>query len=271
MGRRHRARVPLPAVSAAAGPPGIHVVDCGNADPGAPLVVLVHGVLDSCTSFAATMERLADLRVMTYDRRGWGASLDARPPAASLSAHADDLLAILDGRRATVIGHSMGGNVAMVAAARWPDLVASVAVFEPHAPWVEGWPEEVQAGVQATAADPDAEAVGESAYLRTYGPTRWAELPEETRRRRRAEGAAFQVDLGTGWATGAAFARAPVPTVVACGERSAPFFVDACRRLAADLPADYVEIAGARHGAHVSHPDQFAALIRTTVAAGRRS
>jgi pimeloyl-ACP methyl ester carboxylesterase len=119
------------------------------------------------------------------------------------------------------------------------------------------------------AADPDAEEVAENAYVRTYGPARWADLPEETRRLRRAEGAAFQVDLGTGWATGFAFERAPVPTVVACGARSVAFFVDACRRLAAALPAVYVEIPGARHGAHMSHPDEFAALVRTTVSRRR--
>jgi pimeloyl-ACP methyl ester carboxylesterase len=257
----------LPAVTERLDPTGLHVVQRGGADPDAPLVVLVHGVLDQQTSFEGAAERLSDLRVVTYDRRGWGGSLGASPAAPTLEAHADDLLTILDGRRATVVGHSIGANVAMVAAYRRPDLVASVALFEPHAPWVEGWPEEVQANVLAIGSDPDAEAVAETAYLRIYGGDRWAALPHEARRARRAEGAAYQVDLATGWQTDFAFARATVPTIVACGERSVPFFVDACRRLAADLPGVYVEIAGARHSAHVSHPDEFAALVRTTVAA----
>ena len=105
-------RVRLPAVTAPPGLTGMHVEEHGARDPAAPLVVLVHGVLDQSTSFAATVGRLADLRVVTYDRRGWGSSLDARPPAPSLAAHADDLLAILAGRPATVVGHSIGANVA---------------------------------------------------------------------------------------------------------------------------------------------------------------
>jgi pimeloyl-ACP methyl ester carboxylesterase len=261
----------LPAVTDRLDPTGLHVVERPGADPDSPLVVLVHGVLDQHTSFNGAAERLGDLRVVTYDRRGWGASLDATPAAPTLEAHADDLLAILDGRRATVVGHSIGANVAMVAAYRRPDLVASVALFEPHAPWLEGWPEEVQANVLAIGSDPDPEAVAETAYLRIYGEDRWATLAQEVRRARRAEGAAYQVDLGTGWQTEFAFARATVPTVVACAERSVAFFVDACRRLAADLPGVYVEIPGARHSAHVSHPDQFAALVRTTVAAAEQA
>ena len=39
------------------------------------------------------------------------------------------------------MGHSYGGVVALMAAAQRPDLVASLAVFEPTVPFTDWWPD----------------------------------------------------------------------------------------------------------------------------------
>jgi pimeloyl-ACP methyl ester carboxylesterase len=244
----------------------LYVVERGPNAPDAPFVVLVHGVLDSSDSFDGVVERLPDMRVLTYDRRGYGRSLGRRSPRLTMRQHADDLLDLIGDRRAVVVGHSMGGNVAMVAAAIRPDVVASVAGYEVHAGWMDCWDPEVQAQMLVTAADPDSDAIGETSFRRSYGDARWEALSDEERDRRRAEGASFQADLASGWDTRFAFERAAVPTLVGCGERSVGFFVEATRRLARDLPATYVEVEGARHGVHITRPDAFADLVRRTVA-----
>jgi pimeloyl-ACP methyl ester carboxylesterase len=101
----------------------------GAAD--GPVVVLVHGVFDSCDSFAGVIEQLVpDHTVLTYDRRGWGRSA-AAAPATSLADHALDLLSIVGERRVTVVGHSYGGTVSLLGAVRAPERIAALGLFEP--------------------------------------------------------------------------------------------------------------------------------------------
>src|SRR6476469_2646566 len=109
--------------------PALHVEEHPGA-PDAPVVVLVHGVFDSCESFDGVIEHLVpDHTVLPYDRRGWGRSADAAR-ATSLGDDADDLLSVLGDRRATVVGHSYGGTVSLLAAMRAPHRVAALGLFE---------------------------------------------------------------------------------------------------------------------------------------------
>jgi pimeloyl-ACP methyl ester carboxylesterase len=79
----------------------------------------------------------ADLRLLVLDQRGHGRS--GLPPlprdnAKSWDDLADDLLAILgalDVQGAVLAGHSMGGTVSLLAAARAPGRVKSLALFDP--------------------------------------------------------------------------------------------------------------------------------------------
>ncbi len=103
-------------------------------------VVIVHGAPDRSRNFAAVVAELGDLPVITYDRRGYGKSVDASPPARNFDDHADDLIEILDGRRAVVCAQSVGCNVAMTAATRAPHLVAALGVWEPPNAWCDWWP-----------------------------------------------------------------------------------------------------------------------------------
>ena len=102
--------------------------------------MLVHGVFDSCDSFEAVIEHLVpDHTVLTYDRRGWARSANAAP-VTSLADHANDLLAVLGDRRATVVGHSYGGTVSFLAAVRAPERVTALGMFEPSMQWQSYWP-----------------------------------------------------------------------------------------------------------------------------------
>ena len=70
------------------------------------------------------------LRLATFDRRGVGGSADSEPCGSS-ALNADDAVAVgraLLGEQFHVVGISVGGMVAMQAALRHPDLVASLTL-----------------------------------------------------------------------------------------------------------------------------------------------
>lgn len=245
---------------------GLHVAERGAGSPG-PLLVLVHGSLDRCAAFARVVaaQPLAGLHTVRYDRRGYGRSVDVGPPAG-LAEHVDDLLAVVDGRPAVVVGHSFGGLVALVASVRSPEVVRAVAAFEPPQPWAPWWPGST-AGAAAAAAGPAAAA--EAFMRRMVGDARWEALPERTRASRRREGTALAAELRS-----VRTAPTPpldptavrVPLVVGRGSRSSGHLRRSAGELAAAVPgAVLVEVEGADHGAHLTHPEAFAAWARRAV------
>ena len=116
-----------------------------EAGSGAPPLVLVHGFGSDHTTLAPQLERFrAAHRVVAVDLRGHGAS-DAPEGAYGISQHADDLAWLCEQLglyRPVVVGHSMGGQVALELARRRPDLVAGLALLDapicPPAPLLEG-------------------------------------------------------------------------------------------------------------------------------------
>lgn len=101
-----------------------HRVSYREAGDSGPLVVLVHGITGSATTWEPVIERLArDHRVIAPDLLGHGGSAKPRGDY-SLGAYAAgirDLLQLLGHERATVVGHSLGGGVAMQFAYQFPE------------------------------------------------------------------------------------------------------------------------------------------------------
>lgn len=97
--------------------------------PGTTPVVLLHAGVADRRSWHGVLDRLdgADLDLIAYDRRGYGASPDAA--AETAFTHLADLLAVLDAAgadRAVVVGNSMGGALALDLALTAPERVASL-------------------------------------------------------------------------------------------------------------------------------------------------
>ncbi|MFE9703095.1 alpha/beta fold hydrolase [Streptomyces sp. NPDC005930] len=99
-----------------------------------PLIVLAHGVGDSRAAYRAVVPQLvaAGHRVASVDLRGCGES-GVDWPEWSRTAIAGDLLALIRhlGGPAVLIGHSVSGGAATVAAAREPALVTAVVELAP--------------------------------------------------------------------------------------------------------------------------------------------
>jgi pimeloyl-ACP methyl ester carboxylesterase len=104
---------------------GVHRLGSG------PPIVLVHGTACDSRVFARVSRRLApSFTVHAVDRRGRGASTDGN--AWSLAREAEDVAAIASelGDDVPVVGHSLGGIVAIEAATR-DDSVGPVVAYEP--------------------------------------------------------------------------------------------------------------------------------------------
>lgn len=94
-------------------------------DPAAPTVVLIHGMAGSATTWREAMPELAGrYHVVAPDLLGHGRS-DKPAGDYSLGNHASlvrDLMVNLGVERATIVGQSLGGGVAMQLAYQFPEL-----------------------------------------------------------------------------------------------------------------------------------------------------
>ncbi|HEY2669677.1 MAG TPA: alpha/beta fold hydrolase [Rugosimonospora sp.] len=116
-------------------------------------VLLVHGNCSSAGYWLPLLRHLPDsLRLVAPDLRGYGLT-EAAPVDATrgLRDFADDVAALLDapglwpaGARPVVVGHSIGGGVAMQLAIDHPDRVAGLMLEAPVSPYGFGGTRDVQ-------------------------------------------------------------------------------------------------------------------------------
>jgi pimeloyl-ACP methyl ester carboxylesterase len=98
---------------------------------GSPVVIL-HGLAGSSQEFVPTAEALGENRVILVDARGHGKST-RRPTDVSRDAHVSDVLRVIDelvGEPVAVVGQSMGGHTALLAAATRPDRFERLVLLE---------------------------------------------------------------------------------------------------------------------------------------------
>lgn len=116
----------------------LHIVDRGAAQPGIPPVLMLHGLGGQLHHFAyhlldAISKRT---RVVTLDRPGSGYSSRRLGEATTLRQQADTFVALLDRLqidKALIVGHSLGGALALALAIYHPQRVAGLALITPLA------------------------------------------------------------------------------------------------------------------------------------------
>ena len=202
----------------------------------------------------------SDYRVLRYDRRGYGRSFP-HPGPFVMAAQVADLVGLLAGRRAVLVGHSYGGNVALATAEQHPDLVCGIAVYETPLSWEPWWPRTTAGAIAVAEPGTTAEAA-ERFMRRILGDQRWDALPERSRQARRAEGAAMVGELADlrrnrPWTA----ANIGIPVVVAFGSRGAEHHRRGMTHAAAVLDCPLVELADCRHDAPLSDPVLFRSAV----------
>lgn len=110
----------------------LHYMDRGRG----PALVMIHGLAGQVGNFTHSLvDRLAsDFRVIVVDRPGSGYSTRAWDAPATLGAQAETIAAFLDAlglERPLIVGHSLGGAVALALALAHPQRVAGLALIAP--------------------------------------------------------------------------------------------------------------------------------------------
>jgi len=251
-----------------------------------PVLLLIHGITGSSASWLRVMWRLADAghTVIAPDLPGHGGS-DRHRGDHSLGAHASilrDLLQVLDLQRATVVGHSLGGGIAMVFCYQFPDRVERLALVDSG-----GLGREVSLLIRA-ATLPGADRVIRLAttptILRTVGTLGavlgrvglkpGADLAEiaggvaslgDSERRAAFVRTARSIASPAGQRVSAAerlYLAAEVPVLLVWGDRDPVIPVAHGHAAHAALPQSRLEVfPGAGHFPMLDDPERFAALV----------
>src|ERR1700730_914832 len=112
-------------------------------EPGAPLVLLLHGFAESMNCWRAQVGTLGDMGYRAIAPNQRGASPGARPDTRDPSNYhidrlMDDAMAIVAASgygeaRVHLVGHDWGGSIAWGLADRYPERLASLTVLSrPH-------------------------------------------------------------------------------------------------------------------------------------------
>src|SRR5919202_3590396 len=230
-------------------------------------VLLIHGTGALGDLWMIYGRRLAaHHRVIAYDRRGYGRS--SGPPATNLRQHTADaaaLLIALDAVPAAIVGHSLGGTIALDLALEHPELVAGLVAIEPPLP-IQGLPDLAVVklvltmlllrliGLQRRAAEVFLHWV----YTDTSGVSAFERLPGAAQAVAEETGAIL-ADMGAGLPAHLAPERlAPItcPVTLLAGERTQPFLAKSVRTAAAHVPqSQLVIVPGVGHVLHVDRPD----------------
>ncbi len=116
------------------GPAGALMVDDGGSGTALP-VVLLHSLAGNSTHWAKQLEHLRRARrAVALDLRGHGRSEQPRNGDYSIAGMAGDVGAVADTlgiERFVLIGHSMGGGVALRYAGQHPERVAGLVLVDP--------------------------------------------------------------------------------------------------------------------------------------------
>jgi pimeloyl-ACP methyl ester carboxylesterase len=110
----------------------LHVLDKGAGRP----VVMIHGLSGQMGNFTHSLvDRLCgDFRVVAFDRPGSGYSTRAAGAPAGVRAQAAILakaIRMLKLERPVIVGHSLGGAVALALALDHPDCAGALALISP--------------------------------------------------------------------------------------------------------------------------------------------
>lgn len=120
-----------------AGADGVAISIQVSGNVGAAPVVLLHALGDRADDWGGVATALApDFRVFAVDLRGHGDS--GRPGQYSFELMCDDVMAVIAGldlHGVTLVGHSMGGVVAYLAALAQPGRIARLVIEDAPPPY----------------------------------------------------------------------------------------------------------------------------------------
>jgi pimeloyl-ACP methyl ester carboxylesterase len=243
----------------------------GSGEP----MLLIHGahLADALQPLVAepALERFQRIR---YHRRGLGGSTypdDAGP--TSVAEQAEDAVGLLDhvgADRAHLVGHSLGGAIALELAVQHPTMVASLVLLEPAFLTAPAGAAFTRAVAPLTERYQGGDAEGAvHGFLALVGDRNWRAtiertVPGGTAQAVKDAATFFERELpGPTWTFGPEQAAAiTCPVLSVLGSNSSPLFVESRQLLHAWFPACRdADIAGATHLLQMQAPKSVAAAI----------
>jgi pimeloyl-ACP methyl ester carboxylesterase len=245
----------------------LNLIEAGDGPP----VILLHGLFGSAQNWGAVQRHLAARhRVLALDLRNHGASGRADTmDYPAMVADVAETMGAMGAAPAAVIGHSMGGKVAMALALAEPALVARLVVVDiapiayppalrPYVAAMQAIPlrsgltrRDADVALSATIPEPGIRAFLVQNLRMQDDPPRWRLGLEEI-------AAAMPVIEGFPDLPG----RYEGPTLVINGERSNYIRPDSHPRLQALFPtARFATVPGVGHWVHAENPAGFLALV----------
>jgi pimeloyl-ACP methyl ester carboxylesterase len=229
---------------------------------GGPPVVLLHHGLGATPAWRRQLPGLtaAGWRVLLYDRRGYGRS----PAVAALDLPSferdlSELTELLEQEgvpRCTLVGHSDGGTIALLYAARHPEQVRGLAVVAAHV-YVEP---KMEAGLVEIRRRWEEDSFFRQGLERLHGERAAILLEQWLSGWRRPEHRAWDIRPG--------LAAVTAPVLVVQGEEDEHALPEHAAALAAALPDGRLRlIPGARHMFPQEDPERFNPLLLDFLAA----
>lgn len=245
--------------------PGVHVESQGIGTP----LVLLHGFAMNAGLFAPLLPALArGHRVHTVDLPGHGHSPLIAP--FDLPALASSIDSAVDAHDVTVLGWSLGGQIALMWALMRPERVTRLVLVATTPSFVvrDGWPHAMSAATLQRFGDELRMAyrltLQRFLALQVQGSEAGRATLDVLRRRlfERGEPSPEALDAALGVLCTSdlreALPRIRVRTLVVAGDRDTLVPVAATRELASLLPhATHVTIEGAAHAPFLSHRQAF--------------
>jgi pimeloyl-ACP methyl ester carboxylesterase len=263
---------------------GASLVPDGDRMRARPTVLLLHGGPGGYDSsyFKPWFGRLAqDAQVVYLDLRDHGRSERTNPASWSFEVCADDVAAFceaLDLERPVVLGHSMGGFVALLLAARWPEQPGGLVLQSTMARFDLA---RLVAGFRQVAGDEVAELAHRDWSGDDIGDEEWASVfaafgphvPDAdslARRRRNPELGPYGMARMREFDAVAELRRIRCPTLVCVGALDPGTPVAAAREIADGLAPGIGRLEvlpGAGHFPWLDAPERYEDVLRSFVAA----
>lgn len=251
----------------------LHAVESGAG----PAVVILHGLFGAAANFGVLARRLREeYRVIALDARNHGASAHAAGMTyGTMAADVAETLAAMGVAGAAVVGHSMGGKIAMALALSRPGLVARLLVadvapvrYPPHF-------REVAAAMQAIELHPGLTRAEVDRGLAEAAPDPRVRLFLSTNLRLGSAGSAPAWRIGLDEIAAALpdiarwdeVGRYDGPTLVLSGDRSDYVLPEHRPLFMALFPhARFAALRDAGHWLHADQPEAFLATVRAFLA-----
>jgi len=233
-----------------------------------PVVILVHAFSLDLRMWDSQYSLLSqNYRAIRYDLRGFGKS---SLPGDAPYTHADDLAGLLRSvstAKASVVGHSMGGQVALEAAIRYPEMVERVVLIDPWLPdfsfspkWSALWSQISECGNRGDIAG------AKELWLHSSGlfPVGAAKAAVEVEQMVEDYSGWYFANMPHMYATSISdrLGQISAPVLIVVGERDIPDFLGIASLLGGAIPnAHKIVIPGVGHMVNMEAPTRTNAAI----------